>query len=295
MTYPQLFKIASGAAQVVGGVWLVAAWPATARPSRRIVGLFGLAFALNGIAYAIFNTALPGTRTAGTFALEGRGVFNWLSIAAMLAFVGGVLASTDRSTTVAAVLGVVLGGIELDGIIASGTASTIDWLAWSGQLIAVARAGVLGVLVVTCAMTRSAEARRFYAFISAALIIDSVGHLGAGIVPPRSSPPLELVGTAILVALWVRNALIRADERRLASAVVICAVAFFAAGTLTRLVVGSYRAVQASGFIGVGRLIASAIVVAAARGVGRVAPRRPPFQQDLSTVPFLSHSRSKTS
>jgi hypothetical protein len=68
----------------------------------------------------------------------------------------------------------------------------------------------------------------------------------------------------ILLAFWLWRA--GQDRSRVAVLIVVCMVAPFVAGVLVRLAVGSYLAVQQSGFIGVGRFAAVA-VLALARGV----------------------------
>src|SRR2546427_2108468 len=71
----QAFKIAAGLAQVALALWVLAAGR---RTWMNIA--FALSFGANGIAYAVFNLARPGTRTPGSFALEGRGLFNWIAV-----------------------------------------------------------------------------------------------------------------------------------------------------------------------------------------------------------------------
>ena len=118
------------------------------------------------------------------------------------------------------------------------------------------------------ATTTSTSLRSYCGLVSAALVINSVDHLGAGLgaglVAPTTTSSVELTTMTILLAFWLWRAW--QDRSRIAVLIVVCMVAPFVAGILVRLAVGSYLAVQQSGFIGVGRFAAVA-VLALARGV----------------------------
>jgi hypothetical protein len=259
----QVFKIAAGLAQVALALWVLAAGR---RTWMNIA--FALSFGANGIAYAVFNLARPGTRTPGSFALEGRGLFNWIAVAAMVAFASAVILATERRRPIQWLAPFALGVPGMLTATTNGQAEHIDLLAFGGTIIYPTTAFALGALAAVFATTTSASLRSYCGLVSAALVINSVDHLGAGLgaglVAPTTTSSVELTTMTILLAFWLWRAW--QDRSRIAVLIVVCMVAPFVAGVLVRLAVGSYLAVQQSGFIGVGRFAAVA-VLALGRGV----------------------------
>lgn len=80
---------------------------------------------------------------------------------------------------------------------------------------------------------------------------------------------VEISATLIILALWLWN--LRTSERersRIALTVVLTMVASFLAGLFVRIAVGSYRAVQESGFFGLGLLAATTLLIYGLRARG---------------------------
>jgi hypothetical protein len=250
----QAFKIAAGVAQLALALWLLVAGRRTAMNVA-----FAVSFGANGIAYAIWNLARPGLRTSGSLALEGRGVFNWIAVAAMLAFALAVLLAVERRRLIHWVTAIVIGGPGLFVAISKGQATHLDVVAFGGTIIYPTTAFALGALAAVFATTSSVALRTYCGMISAALVINSVDHLGAGFGPAGTDAPVELLSMTILFTCWLWNAWRRSLND--ATLVVACMVAPFVAGVLVRMAVGSYLAVQQSGFIGVGRFAAVAVLV----------------------------------
>src|SRR5262249_12582401 len=72
---------------------------------------------------------------------------------------------------------------------------------------------------------------------------------------------VQLAGMLIILGVWVWNSRAWGSESsRMALLVVLCMIAAFLAGVLVRIALGSYRAVQESGFIGAGRIAAVAVL-----------------------------------
>jgi len=174
---------------------------------------FALSFGANGIAYAVFNLARPGTRTPGSFALEGRGLFNWIAVVAMVAFVIAVIRATERQRPIQWLAPLALGVPGLLTAITNGQAERIDLLAFGGTIIYPTTAFALGALAAVFATTASTSLRSYCGLVSAALVINSVDHLGAGLgaglVAPTTTSSVELTTMTILLAFW----LWRADSR----------------------------------------------------------------------------------
>ena len=112
---------------------------------------FALSFGANGIAYAVFNLARPGTRTPGSFALEGRGLFNWIAVVAMVAFVIAVIRATERQRPIQWLAPLALGVPGLLTAITNGQAERIDLLAFGGTIIYPTTAFALGALAAVFA------------------------------------------------------------------------------------------------------------------------------------------------
>jgi hypothetical protein len=247
----QAFKIAAGVAQLALALWLLIAGR---RTSMNVA--FAVSFGANGIAYAIWNVARPGLRPHGSFALEGRGVFNWIAVAAMLAFALAVLLAVERRRLIHWVTAIVIGGPGLFAAVSKAQATQLDVVALGGSIIYPTTAFALGALAAVFATSPSL--RSYCGVISAALVINSVDHLGAGFGPAGTDAPVELLSMTILFAFWLWNTW--RDRSATAMLVVACMVAPFVAGVLIRVGVGSYLAVQQSGFIGVGRFAAVTVL-----------------------------------
>jgi len=254
----QWLKIASGVAQLAFALWL----GARGRRSAALLA-FAISFGANGIAYALFNTSPPGQRTSESLAVQGRAVFNWIAVVAMILFVIAWLKNARRGGG-PALVGTAVALATVTGTVIAAQAHRLGLLEFGGIAIYPATALALGVLPV---LFRAGPPipRAELAFVAAALAINSVDHLGAELVRPGPNPEaavtLQLCAMAVVLALWLRNAL-GADpvDRRRALMVVACLVAPFVAAILVRVAAGSYAGVQRSGLIGVGRLAATGVL-----------------------------------
>src|SRR5438309_8907089 len=126
----QAFKIAAGLAQVALALWVLAAGR---RTWMNIA--FALSFGANGIAHAVFNLARPGTRTPVSFALEGRGLFNWIAVVAMVAFAIAVIRATERQRPTQWLAPLALGVSGLLTAITNGRAERTDPLALGATVL----------------------------------------------------------------------------------------------------------------------------------------------------------------
>jgi hypothetical protein len=142
----QIVKIGAGLAQLALACWIL-----VHRPSAAAKTAFGISIGANGIAYAIFNLALPGNRTQGSLALEGRAIFNWVAAVAMLAFAALFIRSRDRrkGTLLAAIP---VAGLALAGAILGAARYHLTVLEFGGASIYAATAFVLGALPIAPAI-----------------------------------------------------------------------------------------------------------------------------------------------
>lgn len=253
----QILKILAGLSQFGFGLWLLFRRPRSAMPTA-----FAISFAANGIAYVFFNLAMPGQRSAGSLSLEGRAAFNWIATLAMLAF-AALLIRASR-TKLGLLTGAIAGVLVLSGdLMARGNLSLLNF---GGLAIYPVTALVLGILPVLF-VTDSEGLRHSSVWLASALAVNSVDHLGAGLPDLHTPLILQLAAMAIVLLLWLIAGMTR--ERRLSQPillVVACMVLPFLAGILVREAAGSYVGVQRSGFIGLGRLVATALLTYAARG-----------------------------
>src|SRR5712692_2946905 len=257
----QSLKITAGVAQVGFALGLLIRGP---RSASNVA--FATSFGANGIAYALFNVSPPGHRGAGSLALEGRAIFNWIAAGAMIVFVTAFLQSAGRAgrRRVAWLVGVSIA-------LAMGAAAAIAAQAYGLNLlefggIAIYPASALALAVFPLVFRgNTAQARTDSAFLGAALGINSVDHLGAELVRPGPSPEatvlIQIVAMSIILGLWLWNAV--SPNRigsQLALLVIFCLIAPFVAGVLVRVAAGSYAGVQRSGFIGIGRLATTGLL-----------------------------------
>ena len=247
----QIIKLVGGAAQFVLGGWLIAMPP---RPATRI--WFAVAYALNGVAYFLFNLSAPGHRTPGSLALEGRALFNWLAAAAMFVFAATLLGRiTDRPHAIPFALGITIVVVIADVLAAQQFGLSLA--TFGGIAIYPATACVLGLLPFW------SEAPFASAFLTAALAINSVDHLGAELVRPS---PTEMRAVLLQIAVMLAVGLVwlwkmePIQPRWLSILVAACFVVPFVAGYVVRVETGSYIAVQRSGLVGIGRIVATALL-----------------------------------
>lgn len=252
----QILKIIAGLSQLGFGMWLL-----FRRPTSGMQAAFAISFAANGIAYVFFNLAMPGQRSAGSLAVEGRAAFNWIATWAMLGF-AALLIRAGR-TKLALLTGAVAGALVLSAdLLARGSSSLLNF---GGIAIYPATALVLGMLPIL--FTRDSEVLGHGSvWLASALAINSVDHLGAELTDLHTSLILQLAALATVLLLWLVAGMTR--DRRLSQPILLvmaCMVLPFVAGILVREAAGSYVGVQRSGFIGVGRLVATALLTYAAR------------------------------
>lgn len=257
----QGFKIAAGLAQVAFALWVVIRSPRT-----RTNVAFALAFGANGIAYAIFNLVRPRLRTPHSFALEGWGVFNWIAAFAMVLFAVLFVQMLQRSRARLLILPVSIALAMLASDVLVARTYRVDLLAFGGLAIYPATAFALVLFALIFATESSAQIRSQCALFSAALAINSVDHIGASIVRSDWQYPgdvlVQLAVMLVVLGLWLWNSRVPGSENsRMALIVILCMIAPFLAGVLVRIALGSYRAVQESGFIGIGRIAATALLI----------------------------------
>lgn len=256
----QILKIAAGVAQLGFAVWLVRRLPRT-----RVNLAFAVAFGANGVAYAIFNLALPGSRTPDSWPVQARGFFNWIAVAAVVLF-AVFFAQTARRRTSAWLyaMGITLAILASD--ILEAQHRGVGLLAFGGTAVYPATAFALALFPLLFATDPNGEVRARCACFGSALAINSVAHLGAGVIQPGPMAPgvvaVQIGALSSILALWLWNARgVHAADARLALTVVCWMLGAFLAGMIVRLAVGSYRGVQEVGFIGVGRLLATGLLV----------------------------------
>jgi hypothetical protein len=272
----QGFKVATGLAQVAFAIWIM-----IRRPVTRVNTAFAVSFGANGTAFAIWNVTRPGLRTPHSLALEGRGVFDWIATLAMLLFALFFLRMVQHSRARLLILPVSITLAMLASDILKARAYRLDLLAFGGIAIYLTTAFALSLLALIFATESSIQVRNRCALFCAALAINYADHIGASIVRPSwgsvATPTIQVGGmrwdapadaaveigaTLIILTLWLWNS--RTSERgssRMALPVVLTMVASFLAGVLVRTAVGSYRAVQESGFFGLGLIAATALLI----------------------------------
>ena len=254
----QILKIMAGIAQLAFAIWLVAS-----QPRDKLNTAFAFAFGLNGIAYALFNIGMPGQRRAGSLAVEGRAALNWLAAVAMLIFAVLVFRML-RDRRFAVITTILVMFLVLSADLLTAREHHLSLMAFGGIAIYPATALALSLFPVAFANT-SGVTQMFSAFLAAALAINSVDHLGAELLQPSPASLLVLLlqvgAMLVLLALWLRNmSSSAATALRLCVLVAACFTVPFLAGLLVRLAAGSYVRVQQSGFVGVGRLVATSLL-----------------------------------
>ncbi len=272
----QGFKIAAGLAQVAFALWVVIRGPVT-----RVNAAFAVAFGANGAAFAIWNLTRPGLRTPHSLALEGRGVLDWVAMLALVLFAVFFLQMLQRSRAVLLILPVCISLAMLASDILKAQAYHLDFLGFGGLAIYVTTAFVLSLLALIFATASSVQVRNRCALFCAAFAINYADHMGASIVRPSwgsaahstiqvggmrwdapADAAVEIGATLIILALWLWN--FRTSEpgsSRMALTVVLSMIASFLAGVLVRIAADSYRAVQESGFFGLGLIAATALLI----------------------------------
>lgn len=183
----QIFKIAAGLAQVGFALWLV-----IRRPRNLANTAFAIAFGTNGVAYAIFNLALPGQRQAGSFAVQGWGVFNWIAVVAMVPFVVFFLQTFRRRTSTWLIALVTIALPMLAADLVGARAHGIGLLAFGGIAIYPATGFALALFALAFARTPVPDVRTRCALLGGALAINSVGHLGAGVIQPSPNTVVQI-------------------------------------------------------------------------------------------------------
>ncbi len=284
----QGFKIAAGLAQVAFALWVVIRSPRT-----RVNTAFAVAFGANGAAFAIWNLARPGLRTPHSLALEGRGVFDWIAALALVLFAVFFLHLLQHSRAKFLILPVSISLVMLASDILKVRAYHLDLLAFGGLAVYLATAFALSLLALIFASQSSVQLRNRCALFCAAFAINYADHIGASIVRPSwgsaaqstiqvggmrwDSPAdaaVQLGATLVILALWLWN--LRSSEpgsSRMALTVALSMIASFLAGVLVRLAAGSYRAVQESGFFGLGLIAATALLIYGMLARGLFSPQ----------------------
>lgn len=272
LTLAQGFKIAVGLAQAAAALWFVT------RSARTRVNLaFALAFGTNGIGFAIWNFARPGSRTPHSLALEGRGVLDWIATSALMLFALLLLHMLQKSHVRLLVLPLLIAVTLLVSDIYKARGFHVGFMGFGGLAIYVAAAFALALLALIFASEPRMQVRTQCALFSAALSINYADHIGASIIRPGSVSPatiqlggmrwdfgadaaIEVAGVLVILGVWLWN--VRASNKsRMASLVAVCLVLSFLTGVLARIAAGSYRGLQESGFFGLGLIAATALLV----------------------------------
>lgn len=256
----QVFKISAGLGQVAFALWLMVRGPRT-----RVNVAFAVAFAANGVAYAIFNLALPGSRTPDSVVVQGRGLFNWIAVVAIILF-AVFFAQTvrHRASSWLIALGIAL-MILLSDVIEARERG-LGLLAFGGTAVYPATAFALALFPLLFARNSELDVRTRCAWFAAAFSVNSVDHLGAGVIQPgplsSGHAVVQIGAMSIILVLWLWNAR-RSSVAQLSLplAVVFWMIAPFVAGVFVRIALGSYRGVQEVGFVGAGRLVATGLLV----------------------------------
>ncbi len=269
----QGFKIAAGLAQVAFALWIVIRSPRT-----RTNVPFALAFGANGVAFAIWNLARPGSRLPHTLALEGRGVLDWIATLALILFALSFLEMLQHSRRRLLILPVSITLVTLASDILKARTYHLDLLAFGGLAIYLATAFVLVLFALIFATEPWTQLGNRSALFSAALVINYADHIGASIIRPGSAAPatvqvggmrwnsvadvaVQVAGILIILGLWLWNSRgPRSEKSRMALVVIVCIIAPFVAGVLVRIALGPYRAVQESGFFGLGLIAMTALL-----------------------------------
>ena len=271
----QGFKIVAGLAQVAFALWVVFS---SARTKLNLA--FALAFGANGAAFVTWNLTRPGLRTPHSLAVEGRGVLDWIAASAVVLFaIFFLIRYSRRAKLLILPTCIALAMLASDTLKAQ--AYRLDLLAFGGLAIYVTTAFVLSLLGLIFATESSAEVRNHCALFSAALAINFADHIGASIVRPTwgaaanstiqvggmrwdapADAAIEISATLIIFVMWLSNLRVaEARSSRMALSVVSSMTASFVAGVVVRIVAGSYRTVQESGFFGLGLIAATMLLV----------------------------------
>lgn len=266
----QVFKIAAGTGQFACAVWLLIRYPRT-----RVIIAFAVAFGTTGVAFAVWNFARPGARTPHTFALEARGLLDWVAVVALMLFALFCLRTVEnRHRLRLLVIPLLIAAPMLVSDILKARAYHLDLMAFGGLAMYVTTAFVLALLASAFSAHSSIDLRNGAALLAAVLAVNYADHVGASIIPTFNSAhptiqlggmhweapadvAIELSGTLIILGLWLWNARGSAIPR----ITVISMVVSLAAGVLVRVIAGNYRVVQESGFFGLGLFAGTAILM----------------------------------
>jgi hypothetical protein len=120
------------------------------RTRFRAGAALAVSFAANGIAFAIWNTVLPAQRTVDSFAVRGRGLFNWIAVPSMVLF--GLWSADEvppRSRWLIRGLGAAAAAVMLGPEIAEARRHHLGLLAFGGVAIYPATALALVLLALS--------------------------------------------------------------------------------------------------------------------------------------------------
>jgi hypothetical protein len=249
----QVFKIAAGVAQILFAVYVI-----LARGVTRLHLAFGVAFAANGLAYAIFNLIPPRLRVERPLIVGAWGASNWIAALALVLFAIGFARSGSRARWQTLLLPAATGGAL---VVAQAFAfhGRVNLVSFGGLAIGAAQALLLVLLAVSFSRFPSAD-RPSVALLAGALSCDLAIHTGAALISPEVrvvSKAASLGAVLLFLSVWMWNA--RASGREdFAKARNACffVLAVLLAGIGARAAVGSYRAFQEWGFVGAARLLA---------------------------------------
>jgi hypothetical protein len=282
--FAQGFKVSAGLAQFFVALWVLIRYPRT-----QVNVAFAVAFGANGAAFAIWNLARPGSRTPHTFALEGRGLLDWVAALALILFalLFRHMVQHQRRMRLL-ILPEIVAVAMLASDILKARAYHLDIMAFGGLAIYVTTAFVLALLALAFSAEPSETFRNRSALFSAALGINYADHIGASIVCPTmdaASHPtvqlggirwdaptdaaIEVAGTLIILGLRVWNS----RGSRIARITVWCMLVSLLAGVLVRIAAGNYSAVQESGFFGSGLIAATALLIFGMLARGLFSPQ----------------------
>jgi hypothetical protein len=264
----QVFKIAAGLAQILLAVYVI-----LARRVTRLHLAFGVAFAANGLAYAIFNLVPPRLRVERPFIVGAWGASNWIAACALVLFAIGFTGIVRKSRWQTLLLPAATGGAL---VVANAFAfhGRVNLVSFGGLAIGAAQVFLLMLLALSFSRFPSAE-RAPAALLAAALSIDFAIHTGAALISPEFrvvSKAASLGAMLLFATIWMWNA--RADSGEDSAKVrnaCLFVLVVLLAGISARAAVGSYRAFQEWGFVGAARFLAVGMLLYGVHSTGLFA------------------------
>ena len=260
-----MLKIAAGLAQILLAVYVI-----FARRVTRLHLAFGVAFAANGLAYAIYNLVPPRLRVQRPLIVRAWGASNWIAALALVLFAIAFTRIGSRSRWQTLLLPAATGG----AVVVANTFAfhgRVNLVSFGGLAIGAAQVFLLMLLALSFSRFSSTE-RPGVALLAAALSIDFAIHTGAALISPEFrlvSKAASLGAMLLFASTWMWNA--RADggeDFAKVRSACLFVLAVLLAGIGARAAVGSYRAFQEWGFVGAARFLAVGMLLYGVHATG---------------------------